>query len=623
MTCTVDSIRLCVITLLMATGVPTYAHTAADRPNILWITSEDNAKHFMRAFDAAGAPMPNLERLAAEGIRFTRTFSNAPVCSPARSALISGVYGPRIGAQFHRRAQPVSLPEGLRLYPWYLREAGYYVSNNVKTDYNFEGNPWNESSATATWRKRAPGQPFFHVQNHTTTHEHRLHFPTEDIGRVRTETDPATVQLLPQHPDTPLFRYTYARLHDQHRVLDREIGELLARLEADGLRDNTIIFYFGDNGGVVPGTKGYLSEVGLNVPLIVWFPERWQHLAPAPAGAAVEGFVSFVDFAPTLLNLLGLPIPAVMDGRPFLGTGVERAELDRRNEALGHADRFDEKHGFSRSLRQGDLKYVRNYLPFIPDALRNNYRSRTAAYGEWQALYRAGKLNAVQARFFEPKAAEELYDLAADPYETTNLAADPAHRETLLRLRARLRERLLALPDLSFIPEPVFLEQGRENPLRYGESQRATIARLMDIADLPLQPAAEARERLKAALVHGDTLDRYWALIAASALGREAESLAPDVRALRAESADPLVALRAAEFLALVAGEDARPVLTRCLRQARSAIEASLILNTAVLLADHYEQPRLAVDPTWFPTAWRTDPALKPRLDYLADPAQP
>lgn len=592
--------------------------SAADRPNILWITSEDNAKYFVRAFDPAGAPMPHVERLAAEGIKFTRAFSNAPVCSPARSALISGAYGPRVGAQYHRRARPAPMPEGLRMYPWYLRKAGYYVSNNVKTDYNFADNPWNESSASATWRKRAPGQPFFHVQNHTTTHEHRLHFTADDMATVRPQTDPATVTLLPQHPDTPLFRYTYARYHDQHRVLDREIGELLAQLEADGLRDNTIIFYFGDNGGVVPGTKGYLRETGLHVPLVVWFPERWKHFAPAAAGSEVGGFVSFVDFAPTLLHLLGLPIPEAMDGKPFLGAGINRAELEQRNETLGYADRFDEKHDLSRSLRQGNLKYVRNYQPFIPDAQRNNYRYQMLAYGEWQALHRAGKLTAVQARFFEPKAPEELYDLAADPYETTNLAADPAHRDTLLRLRARLRERLEALPDLGFIPEPVFLAQGLDNPVRYGQSHRAKITRLMEIADLPLLPASEARERLRAALVQGDALDQYWALIAASALGREAAALVPAVRQVLADTPDNLVATRAAECLALVAGEDARPVLTRILREAASAIEASLILNTAVTLTDHYAQPRLAVDPTWFRPAWRTDPALKPRLDYLA-----
>jgi arylsulfatase A-like enzyme len=592
-----------------------------DRPNILWITSEDNSKHFVRAFDPTGAPMPHVERLAAEGIRFTRTFSNAPVCSPARSALISGTYGPRVGAHYHRRAQFAPLPEGLRLYPWYLRDAGYYVSNNVKTDYNFPGNPWHESSDQATWRNRAPSQPFFHVQNHTTTHEHRLHFPAEDLANVATETDPASVTLHPRHPDTPLFRYTYARYHDQHRLLDRQIGELLAQLEADGLRDNTIIFYFGDNGGVLPGSKGYLREAGLHVPLVVWFPERWKHLAPAAAGSEIAGFVEFVDLAPTLLNLLGLPIPEAMDGRPFLGPGVDRSELAQRNEALGYADRFDEKHDLSRSLRQGDFKYVRNYLPFIPDGLRNTYRYRMLAYREWHALHRAGKLYPVQARFFEPKPPEELYDLAADPHETRNLAADPTHRATLLRLRARLRERLAAMPDLGFIPEPVFLAQGIENPVRYGLKQRATLARLMDIADLPLRPAAEALAQLQPLLENGAPLERYWALIAATALGKEAATLAPSIRRLASDGEDRLVATRAAEFLAIVAGEDPRPVLTRTLRRAGSAVETSLILNTVVTLQDHYGYAAPSVAADWFPEAWRDDATVGPRLRYLADPA--
>jgi uncharacterized sulfatase len=183
-----------------------------------------------------------------------------------------------------------------------------------------------------------------------------------------------------------------------------------------------------------------------------------------------------------------------------------------------------------------------------------------------------------------------------------------------------LRERLAALPDLGFIPEPVFLAHGIDNPVRYGLEQKATITRLMDIADLPLQPAAEARARLQPILETGTPLERYWALIAATALGKEAATLAPSIRSLASEGEDRLVATRAAEFLAIVAGEDPRPVLTRTLRRAGSAVEASLILNTVVTLQDHYGYPAPSVAADWLPEAWRDDATVGPRLRYLADP---
>jgi hypothetical protein len=505
------------------------------------------------------------------------------------------------------------------MFPWYLRAAGYYVTNNVKTDYNFSDDPWHESSETASWRSRKDGQPFFHVRNYMTTHEQNLHFPVADVANVPTQTDPRSVRLDPHHPDTPLFRYSYARFHDRLRMLDREMGELLGQLEADGLRENTIIFYFGDNGGVLPGSKGYLRETGLHVPLVVWFPEKWKHLAPAPRGTAIDGVISFVDFAPTVLHLCGVDVPAAMDGRPFLGPGVKMEELSQRSEAIGYADRFDEKYDLSRSLRSGSFKYIRNYQPFLPEALWNNFRNRMPAMPEWRELHRAGRLNPTQARFFKQKAPEELYDLDADPYETTNLAGDPAHAHTLIRLRTRLRERLAHWPDLGFIPEPVFLAEGRLDPVRYGQAQRDRIGRLIEIADLPLEGSAQALPRLEGILNDGGSWERYWALIAATSLGTQSAPLVPAVRGLVAETPDVLLIARSAEFLAIVAGDDPRPHLARSLQMAASPLEATLILNTVVTLADHHLQPGLKFEVPVFPAAWGADDLLARRIRYLQE----
>lgn len=588
------------------------------RPNILWITSEDNSARFIRHFDPSGAPMPNLERLAREGLTFDRAFSNAPVCSPARSAIISGSYGPRVGAQWHRHAVPAPMPEGLRMFPWYLRQAGYYTTNNVKTDYNLvDTETWDESSNKASWRGRRPGQPFFHVQNHTTTHESGLHLSAEELAAVELETDPATVRMFPFHPDTPEFRRTYALYHDRHRQLDRQIGELLERLREDGLEDDTIVFYYGDNGGAVPGTKGYARDVSLHVPLVVWFPPKWRHLAPATPGSRIQGFVSFVDLAPTVLNLAGLSVPDAMDGRAFLGQGVSLAEVESRDEAFGYADRFDERYDLVRTLRKGRFLYKRNFLPYIPESLQNNYRYKMPAFRQWRELHRAGKLTPAQRAFFEPRAPEGLYDVEADPFELNNLAADPAHAPVLADMRQRLRARMLELPDLGLLPESIFVRDASGDPVAYGRAHVADLGRALDAVDLSLRPFEAVEHALRTALTSDSALERFWALAACSALGDRAAPLLDLVRTLQSDDPDRLVRVRAAEFAMLVAGDDPSPTLVTALQSATDPVEAAIILNTVAWLKERDPSRTVDIDATWFPMAWRRHAVLAPRLEYL------
>jgi arylsulfatase A-like enzyme len=607
--------RLILLLLLAATG------RSADRPNILWVTSEDNAAEYLLLYARDGAPTPNLERLAVDGLVFAHAFANSPVCSTSRSSIITGCYAPRLGAMDHRRSQHAPMPEGLRMFPWYLRQAGYHTSNNVKTDYNLRDHDmWDESSATATWRNRRPGQPFFHVRNFTVTHESTLHFTPEERAADARATD--DIRLAPYHPDTPLFRYTRARYLERQRELDRQIGELLARLEADGLADDTIVFYYGDHGGVLPRSKGYVYESGLHVPLIVYAPPKWRHLLPAGPGSRVEGFVSFVDLAPTVLNLAGVPVPAAMDGRPFLGPGVTAAALAARDEHFSSADRFDEKYDLVRALRKGRFKYLRNYQPFNPDGLHNTYRYGQPAYAEWRELHRAGKLDAVQRAFFEPRPPEQLFDLETDPHEIHNLAGDPAHAEVLADLRARLARRVKGMPDLGFHPENVFLREAIANPVAYGAAHREQIARLVDTADLSLQPFPSARPALATALAAEDPWVRYWALIACSTHGRAAADLAPAARRLAAEDPERLVRVRAAEFLALIGADAPHPVIARALREAADPVEANLILNTVVMLRDGPAGYAGEIRADWFPADWlrvaRNQFLL--RLEYLGVP---
>ena len=555
---------------------------AADRPNFMWLISEDNSIHYLRLFDKHGAETPHVAKLAKQGLLFENAFSNSPVCSVARTTLITSCFGPRIGTQFHRRSKLVPMPDGLQMFPAYLREAGYYTTNKQKKDYNVIEGPhvWDASSRKASWRDRTDGQPFFHMQSFGASHESSLHFSRQQMQKQKLVTDPSKVFMAPYHPDTPTFRYTYARYHD------RQIGAVVDQLESDGLLEDTFIFYFGDHGGVLPRGKGYAYESGLHVPLVVRIPENWRHLIDAEIDSRIKGFVSFVDFGPTLLNLAGLDVPGQVDGRPFLGKGVTAADLNIRDEAFGYADRFDEKYDLVRTLRKGKYEYVRSYQPFNFDGLQNNYRYRMLAFAEWRELYHAGKLNAVQSQFFESRAPDALYDLEADPHETQNLVDDPEYADVLADMRIRLAQRVKSLPDLSLFPESHLLRHGFMNPVAFGKTNKRAIGELVDIADLSLGRIEDTRRRIASALGSEDPWQRYWGLIACSSHGKAASSFVDRVNQMAKEDAELLVRTRAAEFLGLTGAADPRPILMDVLAKTEQGIEANLILNTLVLLRD-------------------------------------
>ena len=558
------------------------------QPNFVWLISEDNSKHFLKLYDDMGAETPRIAELAQDGLLFENAFSNAPVCSVARTTLITGCYGPRIGTQFHRRAVTVPLPPGVKMFPAWLREAGYHTSNNRKKDYNaVEGDGvWDESSNKASWRNRKPGQAFFHMQSFGVTHESSLHFSKDVMERQSTETNPSSISLAPYHPDSPIFRYTYARYHDRIKTMDQQVGAVVDQLAADGLLEDTFIFYFGDHGGVLPGGKGYAKERGLHVPLVVRIPEKFRALVNFNIGSRVDGFVSFVDFGPTLLHLAGLDTSDGLDGIPFLGQGINQLSLSRRDEAFGYADRFDEKYDLVRVLRKGRFSYVRSYQPFNFDGLQNNYRYNMLAYQDWRERFEKGQLNPVQRQFFEPQAAEALYDIENDPHEIENLASHPEWASKLLEMRGRLQKKLKALPDLSFFPESHLVKHAFEGPVAYGAVNSEQIATLIDVADLSLQPFSSARSAIEQALMSSDPWIRYWGLIACSSHQGKAIELAERVGQLAESDSNGLVRVRAAEFLALIGVKNPRGTIREVLSECRSGIEACLILNSVVLLQD-------------------------------------
>jgi arylsulfatase A-like enzyme len=564
-------------------------HTnAATRPNVVFIVSEDNSIHYLDMFFKGGAETPNIEKLAEHGLKFTHAFSNSPVCSVARSTLATSVYAPRLGTQYHRRTKLATLPKGWKLFQQYLADAGYYTTNRSKTDYNAQTGKkaWHSSSKKASWKNRPnKDTPFFHMESHAQSHEGRLHFSGAQMKAGGLTTDPKTVTVAPYHPNTKTFQYTYAKYHDCIKTIDNIVGNTVASLKEAGQLENTFIFYFGDHGGVLPRGKGYVYESGLHVPLVVRIPKNFKHLVDANAGDKVTGFVSFIDFGPTVLNLAGISTPKHMDGKPFLGKGIKTADVSKRDEAFGYADRFDEKYDLIRTLRKGKYKYHRNYHPFYADGLQNNYRYRMLAYKEWRTLFNAGKLNKAQSAFFQPRQPESLYDVEADPHEINNLANNPKLNDVLLDMRSRLSEKVKSINDLSMYPESVMVDQALGDGPAYGNARASEIARLNDIADLALLPFDQAHPKLIAAMKSRSDLDKQWAMTVCTAFGKKAKPFANAARELL-KSKDQLVRLRAIEFLATIGEQEPQPVIMDILKQSNSYLVASITLNSVVYLRD-------------------------------------
>ncbi|MBY6210943.1 sulfatase [Microbulbifer agarilyticus] len=598
---------LCALTSTLLSGLSTFSTAGTStppeiaRPNIVWLVTEDNSKHYLKLYDHQGASMPAVEELAEDGLVFTNAFSNSPVCSTARTTLATGLYTTTTGTMNHRGYTKAELPDGLPPFSELLRRAGYYTSNNVKTDYNFSRTEewWDELSNQAHWRGRAEGQPFFHMQTFGITHEGKLHFKPAALENSPTTHAPEDIELAPIYPDTPLFRYTHARTLDNHLKADRMIAGVLEQLKQDGELENTFIFYFGDHGGVLPGSKGYVYERGLSVPLVIRIPENFKHLVGKgleQEGTRVNGLVSFIDFAPTALQLASIEIPDAYPGKAFLSANASLEQLNLRDEAYGQADRFDEKSDLVRSLRKGNLKYIRNYQPYYPDGLENFYRYKQEAYKEWRALFHAGELNAQQAAFFKPKQSEALYDLEVDPYETNNLAQHPDYQPQLLAMRAQLRAHQVTYPDLGFIPESHLVQTEIESSLyAYGRTHSAHIQELIDIADLQLLPFEQAMPKLKAALEQDDANKVYRALVSATSFGKQAAVFTTKARELLVKSNSIQVQSRAMEFLTLVANDNPITTFNALYGNAKHDMEKVELLNIAALLKEQrgfiFEQP--------------------------------
>ncbi len=540
---TIVSLLPCLLVVAPAqTGIGAPVVQASDdRPNILWLVSEDNGT-FLGCYGDALARTPTLDRLASRGVLFERCFAQ-PVCAPSRFTLITGMYSVTCGPAEHMRAQG-KIPLWLKGFPAYLRKAGYYTSNNAKTDYNSPINmkeAWDASSRNAHWRKRPDAkQPFFSVFNHEITHESCL-FPVQERELDFLAMDPAKVRIPPYQPDTPEMRADWVRHYNHLTLMDQQIGAKLKDLEQDGLADNTIVFYYADNGGVLPRSKRFLQRSGTHVPLIVYFPPKWRHLAPAAPGSRIKDPVSFVDFAPTVLSIAGVKIPDYMMGRAFAGSARARP-----NEyCFSTRDRMDERYDMMRSLMNYRYLYIHNYRPELPYVQRLSYQFQARGYQSWAKEAAAGRLTAATTQFWGEKPTEELYDLMADPDNVRNLVRDPAHREALEQMRAEMRRRVVAIKDNGFIPEGSPLE-GYEASRKPGA---VPFERLVDLANLASERKVEHLPTLLAALDDSNEAIRWWGALGCAMLRNQA---APAEAALRQRLNDQSGAVQAAAAEALV-----------------------------------------------------------------------
>jgi arylsulfatase A-like enzyme len=424
----------------------------ADRPNILWISFEDT-NPFYGCYGDPVARTPNLDRLAAEGCRWPNAFSTAGVCAPARSAVITGMYPISIGTHHMRTAHTDAatpelptpydavVPHYVKCFSEYLRAAGYYCTNNVKTDYQFEPplTAWDELSESAHWRSRPnPGQPFLAVFNLGETHESGM-WP-EYCPEVAF--DPDAIPLPPYFPDTPKVRLALARMYTHIENNDRRLGELLAELEEDGLADNTIVCHWSDH-GPLPRGKRWPYDSGIRVPMIA----RWPgHLEP---GTVSDRLVSTLDLAPSMLSVADVPIPMHMQGHAFLGS----QEAPPREFVFASRDRYDISYDMVRAARDRRFKYIRHYRPELPYLLYIPYRNRHPILQEMWRLHAAGELEGPQRLMFEPRPVEELYDCETDPWEIRNRADDPVYADDLARLSEALDEWTGTVGDLGEVDE--------------------------------------------------------------------------------------------------------------------------------------------------------------------------
>jgi len=569
----------------------------AARPNILWLSCEDISPH-LGCYGDANAITPTLDRLAAEGVRYSNAFTVAGVCAPNRTAIITGMYQTSIGGH-HMRCK-ATLPESIRCFPVYLAEAGYYCTNNSKTDYNFHWprSVWHQCSGKAHWRNRPAGKPFFAVFNYTGTHEGRIRATGDAYDKLTQRLtpdqrqDPDKLTLPPYYPDTPVTRNDWKKNYELITGMDYWVADMLGQLEADGLADETIVFFWSDHGVGLPRAKRWLYDSGTHVPLIIRIPERFRVGDQGAPGTVDDQLISSVDLAPTVLNLAGVRIPAYMQGRAFLGKNL----TPPRQYVYGARDRMDERYDIIRAVRDRRYRYIRNYESYKAYYQYMNTPEGGPTMQELRRLDAAGRLPPAAKLFMaECKPVEELYDLENDPYEIHNLADSAEHQGVLTRMRAAHVKWFFQTKDLGLIPEPEIVcrteKYGSAHAILQQPGAEKLLARLREVVAAG-EEGKTALPKLIEAMHDEDAAVRYWG---ATGLGNLAHAAAPAAGLLAAALKDdsPSVRIASARALCLMDKQNAAlGVLIRQLKSDRQWVR----LAAALALDEIGQKARPAID---------------------------
>lgn len=502
-----SSCFLLLLVILSFSGASDAQHTPL--PNILWITSEDNIP-MLGCYGDNFATTPHLDKLASGGFLYTHAYAPAAVCSPSRNSLITGVYANSAGNQHMRSEYRKS--DLVRLYPEFLRKAGYYCTNNFKEDFNIDPdqtrNTWDELGTKAHYRNRQSGQPFFAIFNTHLTHESSLHIarPKKPL-RHR----PADVTLPPHHPDTPELREDWAQYYDNVEDMDNWVGSIMKELEDSGDAENTIIFYYSDHAGVLPRSKRFIYESGTHIPFIVYIPEKYRHLWPAAKpGARIDQLISLIDLPPTLLSIIGSAIPEYMQGNAFLG-----AEKGPEQQYVFHfRDRQEERYDLYRAVRDKRFRYIRNYKPARVYGQHSEYMWLSQAYRSWETACLSGKCNAAQSIFWQSKPIEELYDTENDPWEINNLAGDPRYRAVLERMRKACRDWMIRIKDTGFIHEGDLVGRtGKQAAYDYMRNVDIDVSAIVDAAELASKGSSKHVPTFLRFLRNEEAAVRYWGAV--------------------------------------------------------------------------------------------------------------
>jgi len=482
---------------------------AEDPPNILWLTCEDNNINWVGCYGNPHADTPNIDALAAEGFQYMHCYANAPVCAPSRSTWITGVHALSMGT-YPMRSRYEIPHDVISYYPDLLKEAGYFVGNVTKTDYNIGGRDDKECWDTnkVDWDEMKQRQPFFMVINNTKSHESKA------FGDVNNTThSPDDVRLAEYHPDIPDIRKNYAHYHDQMAKMDADIGLALAELERMGLAENTIVIHNSDHGGVIARSKRFLFDSGTHCPLIIRIPEKYSDLRPGEPGDKIEDIVSFIDMTKTWLDICGAETPDYLQGKVFLGPHTED-----RDYHVSFRGRMDERCDNVRAIRdENDFLYIRNYMPYAPWGQHLNYLWTMKATQAWEAHHEAGLTDEITGRFFGTKPMEELYDTSVDPDNVHNLINDPQYADDIARLSQAMDEWQLANYDSALLPESEVVKRAEEAGVTIYEYVRDPSQYDMDAylnaSALALEQDPANLPTLYDNLNAEDAGVRYWAVI--------------------------------------------------------------------------------------------------------------